>query len=100
MEMALPLTETRENFEIFVKEKMLQNYLLDNSIFLKNENGEFVPLTSNDIKVRLNNWYKVRSMFLSTAILDSFLLGISITLLILGIILHFKEKKKKFNYNH
>jgi hypothetical protein len=59
--MALPLSQTRSDFEIFVSGDLLQDHLDRRSLYATDSQGERYDLTPDDIEVRLNNWQKVKS---------------------------------------
>ena len=83
--MALPLSKTRHNFEIYLHGDLLQNHLDSGSLSATDARGERYALASEDIKVRLNNWQKVKSSMLHTAVWAAFMLGISLMSLIIGV---------------
>ncbi|RJP44878.1 MAG: hypothetical protein C4548_05405 [Desulfobacteraceae bacterium] len=87
MSMALQLDETRSHFELFIRGELLQNHIRDGSLSLVSPDGASTPVTSDDIRVRLNNWPAVHASFLSSAILPAFLFGVSLSCLAAGIIL-------------
>jgi len=84
--MKLPIEETRNNFEIYIGEKFLQEHLSEGTLFSIDKNGEQYRIVSKDISVRLNNWDKMKASFLTNAIFSGFGFGASITLLIIGLI--------------
>ncbi len=51
---------------------------------------------SKDLTLRLNNWYKVKSSILTNAILSGVAFGIVITVLLLGLIQVFGQKRKSY----
>ena len=83
--MALPLSETQHNFEVFVSGDLLQNHLNRKSLSATDPQGERYQLRAEDIVVRLNNWQKVKSTILHTAIWLAFMLGMSLMCLLVGI---------------
>jgi hypothetical protein len=95
--MALSLSETRHNFELFVREDLLQNHLEKGTLSAIDSQGESYRLVPEDIQVRLNNWYKVKSSRLHPAVLAAFLSGMSVMALFVGVIQLVAEKKKTEN---
>ncbi len=95
--MALPLSETRKNFELFVRGDLLQNHLKKGTLSAIDSQGESYRLAPEDIQVRLNNWYKVKSSMLHSAVLAAFLLGISVMSLAFGVKQLVAERKKAAN---
>jgi len=83
--MALPLSKTRHNFEVFVSGNLLQNHLDNGSLSVTDSQGERYILVPEDIEVRLNNWQKVKSSMLHKAVWAAFTLGISLMCLIIGV---------------
>jgi len=84
--MTLPLSKTHHNFELFVSGDLLQDHLDRNSLSATDAQGEHYDLVPEDIEVRLNNWQKVKSTMLHTAVWAAFMLGISVMSLIVGVI--------------
>jgi hypothetical protein len=94
MSMALKLDETRTHFELFIRGELLQNHVRDGSLSLVYPDGASTPVISDDIRIRLNNWPAVQASFLNSAILPAFLLGVSLSCLVVGIVLFRKNNKK------
>ncbi|WDN89751.1 hypothetical protein BuS5_02719 [Desulfosarcina sp. BuS5] len=95
--MALPLSTTRHNFELFVNGDLLQEHLDRGSLSATDEQGKRYELVPEDIKVRFNNWHKVKSAMLHTAVWEAFMLGISLMSLIVGIRQFISENKATAN---
>ena len=83
--MALPLSETRHKFELFVSGDLLQDHLDRGSLSATDSQGERYDLVPEDIEVRLNNWQKIKSSMLHIAVWAAFMLGISVMSLIVGV---------------
>jgi hypothetical protein len=83
--MAVSLDETRQYFELFLSNELLQDHLKRRSLSATERNGKTYQVVPEDIKIRLNNWYKVKASFLNSAVFSAFMLGISVTCLILGL---------------
>ena len=84
--MRLPIEETRDNFELYIGGKLLQKHLSDGTLFSMDKNGAQYRVVSKDISARLNNWNKTKASLLTNATISSFLFGVSLTLLIIGLI--------------
>lgn len=92
--MALPLEQTRQKFELFVNDELLQNRIKQGTLLVINQEGKTSPVVSDYVKVRVNNWDKTRASFLHTTIFTALLLGISLMSLIVGVIQYFGNKNK------
>ncbi len=93
MAMAIPLQETRQTFNLFVSGELLQNHIERGSLSATDSKGRSYPVAADDIKVRINNWYKIKASFLHFAVFAGILLGGSIACLIMGTIELFKKRK-------
>jgi hypothetical protein len=83
--LALPLNDTRNEFEIFLKDELLQDHLERGSLLTTDLNGQSSRVVSNDIVVRLNNWHKTRASLLHSAVFTALLLGVSLMSLVVGV---------------
>lgn len=83
--MELTLNDTRNEFEIFLNDELLQDHLKRGSLSAIGSNRKPVQVVSDDIGVRLNNWHKTRASFLHTAVYMALLLGASLMSLVIGI---------------
>ena len=83
--MAVSLDETRRYFQMFISGESLQSHLKRTSLTATQRNGEAYRVVPEDIKVRLNNWYKVKASLLHGAVFSAFMLGVSVTCLVLGL---------------
>ena len=92
--MQLSIENSKNNFELFISGKSLQKHLTDESLFALDNNGEQYHVVSNDLTIRLNNWNKVKSSILTNAIISGVAFGIIITVLAIGLIQVFGQKKK------
>ena len=86
MSMALSLDQTRPEFELYLKKELLQKHIEKGTLLVANDGGNPSKLISGDIKIRLNNWNKVKAEKLKYAVFTAFFLGASIALLIIGLI--------------
>jgi len=92
--MKLPIEQTVNSFEIYIREKQLSRHVSEGTLLSVDKNGEQHRVVSGDIGVRLNNWDKNRASILTHAIIGGFISGITITLLITGLIQVFARKKR------
>lgn len=83
--MALPLRDTRNEFELFFKDELLQEHLKRGALSATDQNGQPMPVVADDIAVRLNNWHKTRASFLHTAVYLALFLGAALMSLVFGI---------------
>ena len=95
--MALPLSETRQNFELFVRGELLQRHLDRGSLSAIDSQAGRYSFVPEDVEVRLYNWQKVKSSMLHIAVLAAFMLGISVMSLIVGIIQFVAKNKATAN---
>jgi len=86
MDMALSLDQTRPEFELYLKKELLQKHIEKGTLLVANDGGNPSKLISGDIKIRLNNWNKVKAEKLKYAVFTAFFLGASLALLIIGLI--------------
>jgi len=91
-EMKLSIEKTKNDFQLLIAGKRLQNHLLDKTIYAVDKNGIHYPVVAKDIAVRLNNWNKVKSKILTKVIFTGFSFGITLTLLIIGLVQTFVQK--------
>lgn len=91
--MALPLQETRQEFEMYLKGDLLDKHLERGSLAIVEKKGESSPLVASDIKIRMNNWNKIRAEKLNSAVITSFLLGICMASLVMGIVQYVAKKQ-------
>lgn len=92
LSMALPLDKTTKQFEMFVKDETLQNHLQRGSLSFVDKRGQSHTVVSGDVKVRLNNWNKIKASILHRSVFMAFLAGSSVTFLILGMLLLLKKE--------
>jgi hypothetical protein len=92
--MRLPIEETKDNFDLYIGGVSLQKHLSDKTLFSVDRNGKQYPVVSKDVTVRLNNWDKTQSSILTITTMSGFTLGVSIALLVIGVIQAFHQGKK------
>jgi len=93
--MKLPIEQTGNSFEIYIGGKLLSKHVSEGTLLCVDKNGEQYRVVSGDIGVRLNNREKNSVSILTHGIFGAFFSGISITLLITGLIQVFARKKKQ-----
>jgi hypothetical protein len=91
--MALPLNETKQEIELYIKGELLQKRLERGTLIAVRKEGQSSPLVANDVNVRLNNWNKIKASKLNNITVSSLLLGVSLTLLVMGLIQYFRKEK-------
>jgi hypothetical protein len=91
--MALPLNETKQEIELYIKGELLQKHLERGTLIAVGKEGQSSPLVANDVNVRLNNWNKIKASKLNNVTVSSLFLGVSLTLLVMGFIQYFKKEK-------
>jgi hypothetical protein len=90
--MRLTPEETRDHIELYIGGKLLQKHLSDGTLFSVDKNGEQYRLVSKDVSARMNNWNKMKASLLANTTASGFLFGVSLTLLITGLIQVFQKK--------
>lgn len=92
--LALPLEDTKHQFRIFLSGEPLQNHLEEGSLSATDSSGQSYRVVAEDLRVRLNNWNKVKASHLHSAVLSAFMLGVSLTCLFLGVLQSVTSRKK------
>lgn len=95
MSLALPLHETTKYFKIFLSDELLQDHIKRGSLSATDQAEQSYQVVSKDIKIRLNNWNKIKASFLHSSVYSAFLLGVSATFLVLGIVQLLTKRKEK-----
>lgn len=93
-EQALSLAETRDTFQIYLENEPLQDHLERMSLTGLGGDGMAYFVTPDLIKVRVNNWERVKASLLESAVYSAFALGISLACLVLGIVQFVREPPK------
>lgn len=85
--MALPRNDTRQEFELFLNDELLQDHLEPRTrISIGNRPERTIkPGGADDIVVRLNNWRKTKASLLHSAVFMALLLGVSLMSVLLGV---------------
>ena len=95
MELALPLPAAGKNFELYIGGELMQRQVERGALAVQDKNGALRPVAPAEIKVRLNNWQKIRAERLHGAVFAALSLGISTTCLVMGIVGHVQGRKEK-----
>lgn len=95
MSMALTLNQSRQEFELYIQGEMLQKCIEEGTLLMVDDRGTSKKVTAGDVKVRLNNRHKVKADKLPYALAAAFFLGISMSLLALGLMQFVADKKEK-----
>ena len=82
--MPLQIDETKESFELFIGGKSIHEHLSDKTLLVENEGHQHI-VSSADIKVRLNNWSRVKSSFLTHALWSGMMFSAFLTLFLVGL---------------
>jgi len=93
--MMLSLDQTRDHFELWINDIMLQKRLDEGSLYALDEKGDQYRVVSKDIGIRLNNWQAHQSWLLKYAVISAFFSGISLALFLVGIIQIFQQQQTK-----
>lgn len=91
--LALSLDETKEQLRLFLGDELLQDHIDRRSLSVIKPNGRTYKVASSDIKIRLNNWQKIKASFLNISVYAAFMLGVSNTCFVLGVFKWIKEGK-------
>jgi hypothetical protein len=81
LEMALPLPATANDFEAHVGGLLLQQQAELGALAVKDEKGTMRPVAPSEIRVRLNNWQRIRAERLHGAVFAALSSGISLACL-------------------
>ena len=84
--MPLTLAETEDHFELYVGPDLLQKLVEDRALTVRDAEGRERPVSVADIRVRVNNWDRIRADHLRDGVAAALGLGASATLLIVGIV--------------
>jgi hypothetical protein len=95
--MAVSLEDTKQAFELYVSGTLLRDHLERGSLSAVAANGTPYRVAQGDIRVRLNNWYKVNASLLHSAVPSAFLLGVSVTCLTIGIVQWTQRREESLN---
>lgn len=95
MNMALSLDQSRTEFELYIQNEMLQKHIEKGTLLVAGEKGTPTKVTAGDVKIRLNNWPKVKVEKLNYCVMTVFFLGASLALLVVGLIRFITEKENK-----
>jgi len=85
LELALPLAVTVGEFELYIGGELMQRQVERGALAVKDEQGAMRPVAPAEIRIRLNNWQKIRAERLHGAVFAALSLGISLACLGLGV---------------
>lgn len=87
MSMALPLSATGDHFELYVGADILQDLVERGALVVRDAEGRERPVSAADIRVRVNNWERVRADRLRDGVGLALGLGASAALVVASIAL-------------
>lgn len=93
--MKLPLEQADNTFQLYFGGKLLQKRLAEQTLLAVDDNGVPYALFPEDITVRLNHWDQVKSAILTKTAFTGFAFGITLTLLITGLIQTIYQKNAR-----
>lgn len=93
--MSLKLEETGNSFQIFIQKEELKKMIANGSLYVLGDEGTYKSIKVDEMKIRLNNWYEVKSSILVRSVFTAFFFGISISMLIIGAIIKRREFQEK-----
>jgi len=67
-ELALPLEDTENSFSMNIGGRSIDEHLRRGSLFVRDSSGDEYSVVPRDVEVRMNNWFKVRSSILASAV--------------------------------
>jgi hypothetical protein len=85
-ELAVPLSATTNEFELYINGELLQKQLERGSLTTADTTGTTHQVVTDDIKVRLNNWHTIKASKLHSVVFTAFALGMSLSCLALGLV--------------
>ena len=94
MSLALPLSETTNEFRIFVGGESLQKHIERGSLHATDKAGQSYRVVADDIKVRLNNWNTTRASRFHHATYLALAFGSSVTFFGIGLGQLISQRKK------
>lgn len=92
MDLAISLDASRTAFELYIQNDTIQKHIEKGKLYIADEKGTPVKVTSDDVKIRLNNWPRVKADRLNGSMLYAFLSGASLAVLIMGMIRWVRDK--------
>ena len=95
LELALPLAVAADEFELYLGGELLQRQVERGALAVKNKQGTMRPVAPAEIRIRLNNWQKIRAERLHGAVFAALSLGISLACLGLGLVQLLQNRKNR-----
>ena len=93
-QLQLTVEETGDRFQMTIGGKALRKHLAEGTLFAVDPNGDHYRVVSRDVRVRVNNWDRVKGTLLTGALATSFGFGASLAFLMVGLIYWVKERRK------
>ena len=94
MQMELPLDETKNDFAIFISGESLRKHIDRGSLSATDQLGKPYRVVPGDIKVRINNWYKIKASLLHWCVYLAMALGSCITFFGIGLVQWIGQRKR------
>lgn len=94
LELALPLSAAASEVELYLGGELLQRQVERGALAVKDDKGVMRPIAPAEIKIRRNNWQKIRGERLHGAVFAALSLGISLSCLVFGIAQHVQSRKE------
>ena len=92
--MALPLEETKNEFAIYLNGETLQRHIAQGTLSATTDAGQSSRLESGGIKVRINNWYKIKASLLHGSVYFALALGSCATFFGIGVAQWLAQRKE------
>ncbi|HOI31029.1 MAG TPA: hypothetical protein PLZ15_14890 [Melioribacteraceae bacterium] len=89
--LSLSLDDTGNSFQFFIQKEGLKKLVSSETLYLREDEGVYKPVTFGDIKIRMNNWNEQKSSILGRAVFTGFFFGSSMCMLIIGAVIKRKE---------
>jgi len=83
--MALSIEEVRDDFEIVIGGELLRDRIAERSLLAVGPDGGHHPIAGSDVRVRFNNWNRVKARFLTTTTFIGPPFGAALALLVVGL---------------
>jgi hypothetical protein len=84
--MTIPLRDTRSEVEISIGREPLWSLVDHGSLAIMDQAGQPHIIQPADVRARINNWQKTRASMLHYSVFTAFLVGISLSCLVMGLV--------------
>lgn len=91
-EMMLSLDQAQKQCEVYLLRELMSCYIDEGVLYLKDGQGNYQKVISQDIGIRLNNWRKHKNLLLQKTVFSAFFSGVGLCLLLIGLYQQFKNK--------